>query len=164
MQVLLRRLSLPAPYAPKPSPQQIQKFEESLKLIRELPADQQKSIAQNLDHFFELKPEEKTKVLGALSETERKEMEKSLQMFASLPKDQRDQCIGTFKKLAGLTPDERRQFLENAGRWLAMFPAERQTWRDLVHKLPSSPSGFILPPPPNPPGLPVPVVLTNKRA
>ena len=165
VQVLLRRLTLPSTNTPKPSPQQIQKFEESLKLIRGLPADQQKLIAQ-LDHFFELKPEEKTKVLGALSETERKEMEKSLEKFANLPKAQRDQCVSAFTKLASLTPDECRQFLQNAGRWQAMSAAERQAWRDLVHKIPGtppSPTG-LTPPPPNPPGFPVPVVSTNKRA
>ena len=164
VQILLRRLSLPAPDATKPSQEQIQKFTEALKLIRELPADRQKAIAQKLDHFFELKPEEKTKVLAALSETERKEMEESLDKFARLPKDQQAHCVSTVTKLASLSAAEQRQFLQNAERWQAMSPAERQAWRDLVHKLPSPPRGFILPPPPNPPGLPVPVVLTNKRA
>ncbi len=165
VQVLLRRLTLPSTNAPKPTPEQNQKFEEALKLIRRLPADQQKLITQ-LDHYFELKPEEKTKVLGALSETERKEMEKSLEKFARLPKEQQKRCVNTVTKLASLPAGEQRQFLQNAERWQAMSAAERQAWRDLVHEIPGilpSPTS-LPPPPPNPPGLPVPVVSTNKRA
>lgn len=158
--ILARRFTLPSTNAVKFSPEQIRKFEDDLSRFRELPADQQRLIAQHFNNFFDFKPEEKTKVLRVLSDSERKEMEKSLKLFSNLPKKQREKCVSAFKKLATFSPEERRQFLHNAERWQAMSPAERQAWRDLVHKLPPpSPPGFDSSSSPSPTDSPV--VSTN---
>ncbi len=160
--ILTRKLSLPTTNTVKLSPEQAKKFEDDLARFRQLPSDEQKLIGQHFNNFFDLNPEEKTKVLRVLSDSERKEMERTLKQFANLPRDQRAKCVSAFTKLAELSPDERRQFLQNAERWQAMPAADRKAWRDLVHKLPE---------PPAPPGLnsstttaqAVPVVFTNNR-
>lgn len=91
-------------------------------------------------------------------------MEKTLKAFAKLPAAQRFQCIRAFKEFAGMNPQERAEFLENAQRWSQMSPKERQTWRDLVAQVPiwpPVPRALIMPP--LPPKIPRahPVVATN---
>ena len=122
-------------------------------------------IAEQFNQFFELTPEEKQKTLLTLSPTEQAQMEKTLQAFGQLPARQRMECLHAFNQFTGLSREERAEFLQNAGRWAQMSPAERQTWRDLVARVPAWPPvpANLLPPPfPQPPAQkPHPVMATN---
>jgi len=122
-------------------------------------------IAAQFNQFFALTPDEKQKTLKTLSSVEQAQMEKTLQAFGQLPARQRMECLHAFTQFAGLSREERADFLQNAGRWAQMSPAERQTWRDLVDRVPSwppVPANFLRPPMPQPPPVkPRPVVATN---
>jgi hypothetical protein len=111
--------------------------------------DQQK-IAEQFNQFFELTPAEKRQTLGTLSEAERREMEKTLKAFEQLPPAQRFQCLRNYAKFAGMSAAERADFLKNAESWSRLSPKERQSWRDLVARVPAWPP---LPPPVMPPNL-----------
>jgi hypothetical protein len=114
---------------------------------------QQQEIADQFQKFLDLKPAEKKKLLGTLSETERGQMEKTLRTFDQLPFQQRALCIRNYAKFAGMSPSERAEFLRNAEHWSNLSPEERQTWRDLVAHVPLWPPipQAIPPMPPLPP-------------
>lgn len=128
---------------------------------------QHEQIADQFNRFFELTPDEKQKTLKTLSATERSQMEHTLQAFGLLTTAQRIQCLHAFSQFAGLSREERAEFLQNAGRWAQMSPAERQTWRDLVARVPSwppLPPNFMSPPIPRPAAVkPHPVMATNQN-
>jgi hypothetical protein len=109
------------------------------------PPDRRRQIYDTFHRFFELSESEREKTLGSLGEAERRQMEASLQSFAALPEAERNRCIESFRKFASLSEAERAEFLHNVGRWKQMTAEERQTWRDLVEKLPAVP--------PLPPGM-----------
>jgi predicted Fe-S protein YdhL (DUF1289 family) len=114
---------------------------------------QREQITANVNHFFELTPDEKQAALDTLSDVERKQMEKTLQAFDKLPPDQREECVRAFAKFASMSAAEKQEFLKNAQRWSDMSPADRQAWRDLVKNVPEwppLPPRFITPPPPPP--------------
>jgi hypothetical protein len=134
--------------------------------------DQRRKMLDRFREFFELTAEEKQKALNTLSEPEQRQIEKTLRTFGNLPPDQRDLCIRSFEKFAGLSLAERQQFLRSAERWELMSPAERQTWRELVHRLPPPlpprppplpPRRPPLPPLPPRPTPPAPAVATNRN-
>jgi hypothetical protein len=53
-----------------------------------------------------------------------------------------------------MSREERGSFLRNAARWQAMTPHERETWKQIVTKLPPMPPETEILPPmpvPNPP-------------
>ena len=56
-------------------------------------------------------------------------------------------CVESFQKFATMSPVERREFLRKAERWQHMSPEERETWRNLVTKLPPMPQEPIEMPP-----------------
>jgi len=117
-------------------------------------ADQQRfQNAIQLSQFFKLTPEEEQKTLKTLSATERAQMENTLAAFGKLTGRQRIECVRAFTRFASLGGAERAEFLKNAERWSRMSPKERQTWRDLVARVPSWPPlppkiGLPLPPSP----------------
>ena len=119
-----------------------QKMEENLKRWQQLPPDRQQKMYEQFRRLFDLN--ENSKNLEALSQVERKEMEKSLQDFKNLPRSLQDQCVKSLRTFAGMSLDERVQFLKSAERWQKMSSAERQAWRDLVSKMPPMPP--LLPP------------------
>ena len=135
------------------SPQQRQKLEQQLATWSSLPSDRRRRLYDNFRQFFELSPKEKERTLGAFSDAERQEMEQTLHDFEKLPPAQRLACIRSFQKFTEITPAERAQFLRNAELWKKMSPADRQTWRTLVTRLPPLPPGFGQPPLPPSPGL-----------
>jgi hypothetical protein len=115
--------------------------------------DQRQKITAQCNRFFELTPMEKKKTLNTLSDAERQQMEKTLETFGKLPPVQRLQCIRAFTEFAGMSAQEKQDFLKNAQHWSQLSPKERQTWRDLVTHVPEWPP---LPPalmPPMPPQL-----------
>jgi len=137
-----------------------------------LPAARRQRMCDLFERFFELSPKEKAKTLKDLSDSERQEMETTLQLFERLPPEQRRNCIASLRKFANMTPDECAEFLKNAWRWKEMSPADRETWRTLVTRLPPPPPGFGEPPLPpgfqkqkpgsaKPPLPPVPLNFTN---
>lgn len=110
--------------------------------------ERQRQAAQ-IAQFFELPREEQTRTLAALSPAEQVEIQRTLEAFARLPIEQRRACVSSFHKFASMPPEEKLSFLRNAARWNAMTPRERQTWKDLVTKLPPMPpEPDILPPMP----------------
>ncbi len=116
-----------------------------------LSEEQRQKIAAQCSRFFELTPMEKKKTLNTRSDAERQQMEKTLETFGKLPPAQRRKCIRAFTEFAGLSAQEKQDFLKNAQRWSQMSPKERQTWRDLVTHVPEwqpLPSALILPPMP----------------
>jgi hypothetical protein len=126
----------------------------------------QEKIGNQFNQFFELTPAEKQQTLKTLSTAERAQMEKTLQTFDKLPPKQRLTCLRNYARFAGMNATERAEFLKNAEKWSQMSPTERQTWRDLVARVPQWPP---LPPatvPPNliphiSPKIPRPSVATN---
>jgi hypothetical protein len=83
-------------------------------------------------------------------------MAETLRSFEQLPREKRIVCVRSFAKFASMGVAERQQFLKNAERWEKMSPAERQTWRNLVSRVPEFPPlppGFGEMPPPLPPSL-----------
>ena len=99
-----------------------------------LSEDQRQKVTAQFNQFFELTP-----------------MEKTLETFGKLPPAQRLQCIHAFTEFAGLSAQEKQDFLKNAQRWSQMSPKERQTWRDLVTHVPAwppLPPALIMPPMP----------------
>jgi hypothetical protein len=113
-----------------------------------LSENQRQTITAQVNQFFELTPAEKQKTLNTLSDAERLQMETTLETFGQLPRAQRVQCLRAFTEFAGMSAQEKRDFLQNAQRWSQMPPKERQTWRDLVTHVPEWPP---LPPPATPP-------------
>lgn len=130
-------------------------------LLTGLPTERRKQIEQELAHwqslspsqkqtrysrfdvFFELNAQEKQRVLSALSDAERLQMENVLERFKNLPRDQRQHCLESFHKLASLNPEQQDEFLQNAERWQALSPAERESWRDMVNTMPPLPPGLF---------------------
>ena len=100
--------------------------------------EQQKNSEQ-FNLFFELTPAEKNQTLNTLSDAERTVMEQTLATFEKLPVKQRLQCMRNYAKFAGMSGPERTEFLKNAERWSQMSPKERQSWRDLVARVPMMP-------------------------
>jgi len=119
--------------------------------------EQRQKITAQFNQFFELTPMEKKKTLNTLSDAERQQMEKTLETFGKLPPAQRLKCIRAFTEFAGMSAQEKQDFLKNAQRWSQLPPKERQTWRDLVTHVPEWP--------PLPPALmpPMPPQLTQRR-
>ncbi len=116
-----------------------------------LSEEQRQKIAAQFSQFFELTPVEKKKTLNTLSDAERQQMEKTLETFGKLHPAQRVRCIRAFTEFAGLSVQEKQDFLKNAQRWAQLSPKDRQTWRDLVTHVPEwppLPSALIMPPMP----------------
>jgi hypothetical protein len=124
-----------------------------------LPEDQRQKTTAQFNQFFELTPMEKKKTLNTLSDAERQQMEKTLETFGKLPPVQRFKCLRAFTEFAGMSAQEKQDFLKNAQRWSQMSPKERQTWRDLVTHVPEWPP---LPPALMPPMPPMPPQLTQR--
>lgn len=130
---------------------------------------ERRETCQQFDRYFELGARDREKVLSSISDTERQQMERTLRSFDKLPREQRITCIRSFEKFVGMDAAERLQFLKNAERWEKMTPAERESWRKLVQRVPEFPplpKNFGAPagaPPPMPRNLPpaTPPVVTN---
>ena len=116
-----------------------------------LSEEQRQKVTDQFNRFFELTPLEKKKTLNTLSDAERQQMEKTLETFGKLPPAQRLKCIRAFTEFAGLSAQEKQDFLKNAQRWSQLSPKERQIWRDLVTHVPEwppMPSALFVPPMP----------------
>jgi hypothetical protein len=114
---------------------------------------EREKMAARFNQFFELTAAEKKKTLNTLSNAERQQMEKTLKTFGELPPGQRLQCIRAFTEFAGMSVEEKTEFLKNAQRWSQMSPKERQAWRDLVSHVPEWPPVPMPPRPTRPPQL-----------
>jgi Protein of unknown function (DUF3106) len=125
-----------------------------------LPERRREELSQAFRQFFYSSGEERKETIQALSETERRQMEQTLQSYADLPPSLQRLCVESFSKFAVMSAEDRNQFLQNAAKWEAMTPRERELWRTLVNRLPPMPPGYYqskTPPlPPLPPGMPPP--------
>lgn len=120
------------------------------------PNPRAEQLAEQFADFFKVRPDEKQRVLNTLSEPERAQMEKTLKAFDQLPAAQRAICVRNYAKFVGMSEAERAEFLRSADNWSKMSAEERQTWRDLVSRVPIwpplPPQSPIVPPlPPLPP-------------
>ena len=97
-----------------------------------LPLPTRQRVTDNFQRFFELTPREKSKILGAMSEEDRRQIEGTLQSFERLSEADRERCLRGFKKFVPLSATQREAFLRNAELWQAMTPTERQLWREVV--------------------------------
>jgi hypothetical protein len=116
-----------------------------------LPDNKRNAMTAQFNQFFELSSFEKQKALDALSDNEREQMEKTMQTLDKLPPPQQILCLLSYTKFAGMSPEERAEFLKNAQRWTNMSPADRKAWIDLaahVPQWPPSPPGLIISPMP----------------
>ncbi len=160
-------LKLGPPPLPLGPPAQQAKLQSGVAQWQALPRTQQQRITARFKRFFELTPEEQQLACNTLSETEQRQIERTLYKFENLTAADRTKAIDYFEKFAGLTYDQRRQFLKNAELWKLMSPDQRQEWRDLVNAMPEMPP---FPPgvrgmPPMPPGLlPRPLAPPHKPA
>lgn len=102
-------------------------------------ADQRRLTCERFDRYLELNPRERAKVLGTISESERRKMEEALKAFEKLPRDKRIVCVQSFEKFANMNPAERLQFFKNVETWEKLSPTERQAWRNLVSQVPNFP-------------------------
>lgn len=136
------------------SPERQQLLKAGLDRWTEMSLPEREQTSQRFNHYFELSAREQQRVLGTLSDTERQQMEQALQTYEKLPREQRIVCLRAFAKFASMDIAERQLFLKNAERWEKMSPAERQSWRTLVSRVPDFPPlppGMGAMPPPLPP-------------
>jgi hypothetical protein len=139
------------------SPERRRLLEQGLERWTTMSDSERRLTCERFDRYFELSQREREKVLSTLSDSERQQMAETLRSFEQLPREKRIVCVRSFAKFASMGVAERQQFLKNAERWEKMSPAERQTWRNLVSRVPEFPPlppGFGEMPPPLPPSLP----------
>lgn len=113
--------------------------ESQLARWQTLPAEVRHRAFADFETFFKLSATEQARTLRTLSEPERHQMEATLRDFADLDAAHRNRCLRSFKRFADFTPAQRGQFLQNAARWEALTPNEREVWRKLVNSLPPMP-------------------------
>src|SRR5205823_12291521 len=88
------------------SPALRQKLNQQLGAWLLLPLAKRQRMCDRFERFFDLPSSEKEKTLGALSDTERREMENTLKAFEKLPSEQRHVCVNSFRKFANMTSEE----------------------------------------------------------
>jgi hypothetical protein len=128
-----------APRAPVPMPPLPADYETNLNRWNTADAQKRERMTEHLARFFQLPPEEQRKAMGALLHGEHDEMQKTLDAFARLSPADRRACVASFQKFATMDNKQRASFLRNAARWQQLTPGERQTWRELVSKIPPMP-------------------------
>jgi hypothetical protein len=144
------------------SPARREKLQAGIEQWNRMPEDQRRKMMSRFNQFFDLTAGEKEKALRTLSGPERRQIQKTLVTFANLPADQRATCIRAIEKYTNLSLAERQRFLKNAERWQTLTPSQRQSWRDLVNRLPPPLPPDLPPlPPSHPAPRPVPAVATN---
>ena len=125
------------------------RLREALAVWNRRPEELERKAAQ-IATFFETQPAAQAKTLSVLSAAEQAEIQRTLDLFSRLPIEQRRLCVNSFRKFAAMSAEERNQFLRNAARWRELTPRERETWKELVTKLPP------MPPEPEPEPAPMP--------
>jgi len=132
-------------------------LEKGIDQWQTLPEEQRRKMVDRFNQFFDLTSQEKQKVLGKLSDPERRQIDKTLRSFGALSPSQRAQCIQSFEKFAGLSLEERQQFLKKCGA------LEAHVSRRQASLAPTGqPNAFDAADPAQPPGAaPVKSVATN---
>ncbi len=123
----------PAPMPPMPPPP------EALKYLNRLTLDERQKMYTSFRHFFELKGDDRQKILATLPAEQRGKIETTLHELEGLPPEQRDRGLQSISLLANMTDEQRQAFFQNADAWQKLPPAERQTWRKVVTHLPPLP-------------------------
>lgn len=143
-----------------PSASEMGKVEAAVLNWNSLPESKRAAAETAFRRMFELGSIEVVQVTR-LPAAEREEMQRVLDRFTTLSPTQRSVCIRNFAKLAEMTPEARRAFLQSAEEWQKMTLSDRQAWKDLVKRvpvLPPFPPGFRMPPMPSKVGQPVPAM------
>jgi len=128
-----------APRLPVVMPPHPAEIEANLQRWQKANAEKRERMTEHLATFFQLPAEEQRKAMGALLHGEHESMQRTLDAFSRLSPADRRACVASFQKFATMDPKERASFLRNAARWQQLTPEERQTWRELVNKIPPMP-------------------------
>jgi hypothetical protein len=134
-------------------PDQRARWTEELTRWEGMPERRRDELCAAFRRFFGSTGEQREQTTQGLTDAERRQMEQTLKTYASLPPDTQRVCLNSFSKFARMSQGERNQFLQNAAKWEAMTPSERELWRMLVTHLPPLPPDIYQPQsPPMPPG------------
>jgi len=109
-----------------------QKLERDLPGWRDIKDEEQHKFIDRLDQILRLSEEERARILDSLSRTEQAQMQLTLKRFEKLTLAQREQCLEGFSKLARLTVEERRRFILDSDRWMAMSSEQRNLWIRMI--------------------------------
>ncbi len=111
---------------------------------QKLTPDERARKVSDFQRFFDLSERDQARILGGVPAAERRQMEATVSQYSNLPPEQRARVIRGIRRFVTLTTPERAQFVQALSQWQLMTPAERSTWRDLVHAVQPPP----LPQPP----------------
>ena len=117
----------------KPIPDEIR---NALAKSLAIPQAQRLKITDGFERFLVLPADQKEKTLKGFTGEERQKLENTLKAFEKLPADQRAKSLTAFQKLASMESKDRDGFLQNAARWQAMSPEERNSMESLVKIIP----------------------------
>ena len=125
-------------------------LEQRLQKWNSMPAAQRQELSDRFTLLFQSEESARQKIIAALPEDVRQPVEKLTEQLKQLPPDQRQRCTLALNKFLKMSPDEQRQFLQNASRWQRMSEREHNAWRQVINKvpqLPPLPSGMVPPAP-----------------
>lgn len=127
---------------PRDIPQRLQKWNS-------LPATQRQEMSDRFTQLFQSEESAREKIIAGLPEDVRVPVQQLTEQLKQLPPEQRQKCTVALNKFLKMSPDDQRQFLQNATRWQNMSEKEHNAWRQVVNKVPQLP--------PLPPGLEAPM-------
>lgn len=132
------------------TPERRARLEAEIRRWNALEGAQRERILKHFNRFFDLSDRQQQRTLNSLSPDQRAQTQRALRALEKLPPEERSRCLAAFERFAAMTESEKVQFLQNAARWRAMSPAERQAWRSITAKLPPTPPPRprLLPPAP----------------
>ena len=125
-------------------------LEQRLQKWNTLPAAQRQELSDRFTVLFRSEESAQKKIVKGLPDDVRKPVEKLMEQLEGMPPNDRKKCTAALNKFLKMSPDEQRQFLQNATRWQKMSEKEHNAWRQVVNKVPQLPP---LPPGMEPPAL-----------
>jgi flagellar motor switch protein FliG len=120
-------------------------LEQRLQKWNNMPAGQRQELSDRFTVLFQSEENAQKKIIKGLPEDVRKPVEKLMEQLKQMPPEQRQRCTAALNKFLKMSPDDQRQFLQNATRWQRMSEKEHNAWREVVNKVPQLP--------PIPPGM-----------
>jgi flagellar motor switch protein FliG len=133
-------------------------LERRLQKWNNMPPPQRQELSDRFTQMFQSEERERAKIIAALPDDVRKPFENLAAQLKQLPEEQRNKCTVALKKFLKMSPDNQRQFLQNAMRWQKMDEKQHDAWRQIVNKVPQLPP---LPPGMDPPAPPPLIAGTN---
>lgn len=114
-------------------------LEKRLQKWNNLPAGERQELSDRFTQLFQSEEGKREKIIAALPEDVRKGVQQLTEELKILPPDQRQKCTVALNKFLKMSPDDQRQFLQNASRWQKMSEKEHNAWRQVVNKVPQLP-------------------------